>query len=92
MIILRSRASVFADDSRMTSSNAKKGEAGTVGGHPILLPVAQRMDADPECLRKLVLREADESAERRYVARFQVTGDNALSLGSRECPSKLLAS
>jgi hypothetical protein len=54
----------------MTGGDAQKRESWTVGGYPVLFPVAKRVDADPQRLGKLRLGEADEPAKRRHVSRL----------------------
>ena len=57
---LRCGLQVFPNDARMASSDAQQRESGTVGMPPPLLPVAKRMDADPQCSREPGLREPDK--------------------------------
>ncbi|HWZ88943.1 MAG TPA: hypothetical protein VNW92_08835 [Polyangiaceae bacterium] len=50
------------------------------------------MNADPECLRELFLCQADEAAQRGYIAWLEFASNDALSLRSREGSTQFLSS
>lgn len=65
-------------------------ERGTLGSSPALLPIAQRVDAYPQRLGKLLLSESDEATQRGYVvATGDVTSVDAFTLLSRYSARKV---
>lgn len=88
---LRSRVDVLADDSRVACRDTQQRESGTVGLDPILLPVAKRMNADTERLRKLLLSETDETSQRGHVAGLKPTCNDSHPLRSSERPAKFFS-
>jgi hypothetical protein len=99
LLLLRScsasrRGEALPDDPRVAGGDAQQGYGRTLRAAPVLLPVAQGVDADAEGLGELRLRETDEAAKRRHVlprlelsahealahARLDASGDHGIAL------------
>lgn len=76
----RRRFEVLANDPRMTRRDSQQCDRRTVRMPAALLPVAQRVDADPHRLGKLRLRQPDESPKRGNIStRLELSEHEPLS-------------
>lgn len=64
---LRRRGEVLPWDARIPRDDPKECKGGSLGRTPALLPVSQRVNADSQCRRELLLGQIDEAAERHDV-------------------------
>ena len=84
---LCSGVGVLANDARMPCRDPEQRDSRPVRLDPVLLPIAERVDADSEGRGELFLRKADEATKRGDIARFQASRDDSLPL--RSCYSSI---
>ena len=75
----------------MPSGNAEQSERWALGSPAILLPVSERVHADPQRLGEPSLREADEAPQRRNVSRRQLAAHDARPLVSAESTCEVVS-
>ena len=82
---------VLANDPRMASGNPQQGDRRTIWLPAALLPVAERMDADPHRGRKLRLCKADEPSQGdNIVARMELAQHEPLPYTCRDRSLEML--
>jgi hypothetical protein len=75
----------------MARSDPKQGQRRALRAASALLPVAQRVNADPECLRKPVLGQSDEVPEGNDVpSPGDAPAEHSLPLLPRDRPLEVL--
>src|SRR6185295_1832752 len=70
--------------------DSEQGQRRSLGTPSILLPVAQRMDADAECGGELLLGQSDEASERDDIfAPRELSTEDPFSLFPRNRPGEV---
>ena len=67
---LCSGVGVLANDARMPCRDPEQRDSRPVRLDSVLLPIAERVDADSEGCGELLLRKIDEATKRGDIARF----------------------